>query len=55
MLALYIQKAGKKNWQEVKELIQANYVDVMDEREVWQLFCFQFILPDPELRTLMAK
>lgn len=48
MLALYMQKAGKKNWQEIRSFIQANCVDVMDEGlDNYSAFGL-FVLPDPE-------
>lgn len=48
MLALYMEKAGKKNWQEIRSLIQANCVDVMDEGfDNYSAFGL-FVLPNPD-------
>lgn len=48
MLALYMQKAGKKNWQEIRELIQSNCVDVMEKGfDNYSAFGL-FVLPNPD-------
>lgn len=48
MLALYMEKAGKKNWREIRKLIQSNCVDVMDEGfDNYSAFGL-FVLPDPD-------
>ena len=48
MAALWMQKAGRKNWQEVREFIRENCIDVMepgyDEYSAYGLF----VLPDPD-------
>lgn len=47
MALLWMQKAGRKNWQEVRNFIQNNCVDVMDKGIDDYSAYGLFVLPDP--------
>lgn len=48
MTALWIEKAGRKNWQEVRNFIQKNCVDVMEAGHDNYSGYGLFVLPNPE-------
>lgn len=48
MTALWIEKAGRKNWKQVREFIQKNCVDVMETGHDNYSAYGLFVLPDPE-------